>query len=74
MKYGFAYKNGKLVNIFCGKEELYNELKAFLEALLNKRAFIHELNKQTKTNRIKIKILQTKIADDVRLIQLIFLA
>lgn len=30
MKYGFAYKNGKLVNIFCGKEELYNELKAFL--------------------------------------------
>ncbi|MBU8569983.1 hypothetical protein KM900_05165 [Bacillus subtilis] len=30
MKYGFAYKNGKLVNIFCSKEELYNELKAFL--------------------------------------------
>nr|WGD86531.1 hypothetical protein P5621_06780 [Bacillus subtilis] len=30
MKNGFAYKNGKLVNIFCGKEELYNELKAFL--------------------------------------------
>ncbi|WP_413323351.1 hypothetical protein ACL66B_14425 [Bacillus subtilis] len=30
MKYGFAYKNGMLVNIFCGKEELYNELKAFL--------------------------------------------
>lgn len=30
MKYGFAYKNGKLVNIFCGKEELYNEFKAFL--------------------------------------------
>jgi hypothetical protein len=30
VKYGFAYKNGKLVNIFCGKEELYNELKAFL--------------------------------------------
>lgn len=30
MKYGFAYKNRKLVNIFCGREELYNELKAFL--------------------------------------------
>lgn len=30
MKNGFAYKNGKLANIFCGKEELYNELKAFL--------------------------------------------
>ncbi|ASS70098.1 hypothetical protein [Bacillus atrophaeus] len=30
MKYGFAYKNGKLVNIFCGREELFNELKSFL--------------------------------------------
>ncbi|MCY8507710.1 hypothetical protein MOD06_19570, partial [Bacillus atrophaeus] len=30
MKYGFAYKNGKLVNIFCGREELFNELKNFL--------------------------------------------
>ncbi|ADP31684.1 hypothetical protein BATR1942_03650 [Bacillus atrophaeus 1942] len=49
-------------------------MKAFLEALLKKRAFIHELNKQTKTNRIKIKILRTKIGDAVRLIQLIFLA
>ncbi|WP_438420340.1 hypothetical protein [Bacillus siamensis] len=30
MKYAFAYKNDKIETIFCGKDELFEELKQFL--------------------------------------------
>ncbi|KXZ13613.1 hypothetical protein AXI59_02340 [Bacillus nakamurai] len=30
MKYAFAYKDNNIETIFCGKEELFEELKQFL--------------------------------------------
>ncbi|MCR9039071.1 hypothetical protein QRX25_13185 [Bacillus sp. L381] len=30
MKYAFAYKNYNIETIFCGKDELFEELKQFL--------------------------------------------
>ncbi|WP_367069105.1 hypothetical protein MUU70_12735 [Bacillus velezensis] len=30
MKYAFAYKNHNIETIFCGKDELFEELKQFL--------------------------------------------
>ncbi|AME07916.1 hypothetical protein NNG64_13495 [Bacillus siamensis] len=30
MKYAFAYRNDKIETIFCGKDELFEELKQFL--------------------------------------------
>ncbi|MBY8913295.1 hypothetical protein KY305_11145 [Bacillus sp. YC2] len=30
MKYGFAYQNGKIINLLCGKEDLFEDMKSFL--------------------------------------------
>ncbi len=30
VKYGFAYQNGKIVNLLCGKEDLFENMKSFL--------------------------------------------